>query len=85
MEQMTVKQALELTIANLERIKVPMGEMQEVGLPLAQNIGNLKEILTAINRAEQQEKEEKDAKVTQEIIERVERVEREAKKPEVVT
>lgn len=60
MEQMTVRQALEITIANLEKIKVPMAEMQNIGLPLAQNIGNLREIMVAIDRAEQAAHEAKE-------------------------
>jgi len=57
MEQMTVKQALEITISNLEKICVPMNQMQSIGFPLSQGINNLREILIAIERAEAGAKE----------------------------
>lgn len=66
-EQMTVKQALEITIKNLERICVPMNQMQNIGFPLSQGISNLREILIAIERAEavakEGEKQEPDGEV----------------------
>ena len=41
MEQMTVTQTLELTVRNLQSIRVPVGLINDISIPIAQAITNL--------------------------------------------
>ena len=58
----TVRDVINGVIANLECISVPMNLMESVGLPLAREISNLKEVIKAWDIAEAKQKEDgKDA------------------------
>lgn len=55
---MTIKEVLELVIDDLRKINVPVGLMEQIGLPINQSIGNLKACIEAINRDEKKPQEE---------------------------
>lgn len=62
MQQMTAIEALDITIGNLNQIRVPVGMMQDVGIPIGQAVGNLAEIRRALVAAQEaQEEKEKEA------------------------
>lgn len=50
MEQqtLTIKQVLEITTRNLEGINVPVSMIQQIGIPLMNSIGNLRQCINAI-------------------------------------
>lgn len=55
---MTIKEVLELVIDDLSKINVPVGLMEQIGLPINQSIGNLKACVEAISRDEKKPQEE---------------------------
>ena len=55
---MSIREVLELVINDLNGINVPVGLMEQIGLPINQSIGNLKACVEAINRDEKKPQEE---------------------------
>ena len=55
---MTIKEVLELVIDDLSKINVPVGLMEQIGLPINHSIGNLKACIEAINMDEKKPQEE---------------------------
>ena len=62
-QRLTVEQVVELTIRDLESVRVPMGLMDDIGVPVGRAIRNLKECLRvwAISAQQQREAEQKAA------------------------
>ena len=58
METMTVKEALEATIRILEAISIPVTQIQDIGIPVARSISNLKACVDVYARQEQEKAEE---------------------------
>lgn len=48
MEQMKVVNILEITINNLNNIRVPAALLEEIGIPIVQNVNNLYECVNAL-------------------------------------
>ena len=44
-KEYTPEEIIEITINNLNNISVPVGLQQQIGIPLLQNVNNLKEAL----------------------------------------
>ena len=57
-KQMTVLEVLEITVRDLGGINIPVGMIQQVGMPIGQAIGNLNECIRALREAEQAEQQE---------------------------
>lgn len=55
MKELSVKEALKVTIANLEKIQVPVGMMKQIGGPLAMNVENLQLCVDALEQAEKEQ------------------------------
>lgn len=55
---MSIREVLELVINDLNGINVPVGLMEQIGLPINQSIGNLKACVEAINRDDKKPQEE---------------------------
>lgn len=53
-KELNPKEVVEITINNLCAINVPAGLMEQIGVPLYQNINNLKILLQAMNDAEKE-------------------------------
>jgi len=49
----TVEQAIEMTAELLEKISIPMKHINDIGMPVAEAINNLRQCLTAIENARQ--------------------------------
>lgn len=59
METMTVEQALEITTRILSEIQVPVALIQQIGVPISHEVGNIQECIAALRRnAEAQAKEQ---------------------------
>ena len=56
--QMTVIEALRITMNNLGGIAVPRALNQQIGIPIDQAIGNIAACIEALERAEQEKKAE---------------------------
>lgn len=56
--EMTVKELLTHVRDDLNKIRIPASEMQNIGIPLAQAIGGLTACIDAINEAEAKQAEE---------------------------
>ena len=54
---MTVNEALLKTVSDLERIKVPVTELQSIGVPIMTAVANIKSCVDAMAKAEQEAKE----------------------------
>ena len=50
--RMTVQEALRLTVEDLRQIAVPAGLIETIGFPLARAIGNLNNVIMALENAE---------------------------------
>ena len=58
MEQMTVEQAIELTINMLRGIMVPAEYAEQIGIPVQRSILNLKEVMVAFEASKQPKKDD---------------------------
>ena len=56
METITVKELIERVIEELENIKVPIAEVDAIGIPIAGCINNLKNCIEAFRRAEAEQR-----------------------------
>lgn len=52
-QKLSVKEVIEITMRNLMDIRIPAGFVQEIGIPISQQISNLQECLNAIEQANQ--------------------------------
>ena len=52
MEKQSIKDIIQVTINNLSSIRVPAGLMEEIGMPIVQNIQNLDMCLQMIQEQE---------------------------------
>ncbi len=55
---MTVKEVLQISISELENIKIPVGLIGEIGTVLARTAANLRECVRAIEENEPKSEEE---------------------------
>lgn len=49
-EKLTLTQVLEITVGMLEEIEVPMKYMDQIGIPVAKSINNIKICIDAMNQ-----------------------------------
>ena len=59
-KKMSIKEVLEITIRNLTNISVPVGLTETIGMPIMQNVGNLRQCVIFLNNLEQKEKGKKE-------------------------
>lgn len=57
---MTVKEVIQISITDLENLKIPVGMIGEIGAALARTAANLRECVRAIEENEQKQSEEAD-------------------------
>ena len=60
-EKYTVKQVLEITVNILNNIRVPVGMMDGIGLPISQAVGNLRVLMEAIKDEKEGEEDGREA------------------------
>ena len=53
-ETIPVERVIEITVQNLLRIRVPLAQMEDIGLPIYQAVNNLKECIRAITDAQKE-------------------------------
>ena len=68
-QTLTIKQVLEITARNLESISVPVSQIQQIGVPLANAVANLQVCIGAIAEQEAQKEEQADDAEDEEEIE----------------
>lgn len=49
-KEMTVEQVIQITIDNLQRIPITVGEVERIGIPIQQSVSNLEECIKAFRR-----------------------------------
>lgn len=63
MGEMTVRDVLEVTMRQLERVQVPVGMIDQVGIPIRDAIHNMKMCVEAIDRDAAKQAEEPEIEI----------------------
>ena len=59
--QMTIDQVLRITINEMEGLKVPVGLMDEIGIPIARAISNIRLCIQAVEASREQQAQNENA------------------------
>ena len=54
-KKLTVEEVLDMTVRQMEEIRVPAGMIDQIGIPLARAIGNLHAVLEAMKKGKEAE------------------------------